>query len=150
MNNIFFLWWFFAAVSLPAWLPGEGMGDVIDCHPPLIREEGLSRMSCACYGLISAQTFWAWQKQHSLNFFCWEWCLMLWIQAVLKPPPPPRSAISSDAYINRVSFIPVPVSLLQIPALMTGSCRSALWFWRASAFCSGQYTNDRGPRHSSN
>lgn len=82
-----------------------------------------------------------------LSFFFWKWCNLFWIQAILSPP---CSAISPDAYIYSFSSIPIPVFVLQISVLAPHSCRSQLQFWRALQFCSGQHTNNEGPRHSSN
>lgn len=44
------------SLSLPARLPGEGMGVVIRCHPPIIREESLCAMSYCCADLLGFTT----------------------------------------------------------------------------------------------
>ncbi|OPJ58782.1 hypothetical protein AV530_000536 [Patagioenas fasciata monilis] len=51
-------------------LPGEGMGVVIRCHPPVTREESLSQMKPCVLCLTGVQTFWAsQQQQHSPIIF---------------------------------------------------------------------------------
>lgn len=55
------------SLSLPARLPGEAMGVVIHCHPPVIREEGL------CYVLLVCRPSGLHNNNNIvLSFFFWK------------------------------------------------------------------------------